>query len=416
MKFVLALCILSIALFAAQKDYMEGLEYYKKGEYEKAFPIILKEAQQENRAAQYRLAEMYENGRGTKIDYQQAMYWYKLSSNRYSYIETDRIEDVNASYLTTVRRQIGDDSIRKGYEYSLAKMDTNTPETRQLVKSITGGGFFGLQPHQTNFFLPVSYAKDKYQRRSAALPDEKLNQLFSEPQYDKNTEVEFQLSLRKQLSYDLFGLNEFIYFAYTQKVWWQLYEESGPFRETNYLPEMYMTIPTTQYWDNLLGLKAVKLGFIHESNGQEGYRSRSWNRIYATGMWQWGNWFLATRAWYRLNEGEKSDAYYDGQLGIDEANEKGDDNPDIQKYLGYGDIKIDYLNGKSQFGLLLRNNLRFNSDNKGAVEFSWSYPFLGSPNTFWYAKVFHGYGESLIDYDQEVTKTSFGFSFSRGLF
>ncbi|HIC42873.1 MAG TPA: hypothetical protein EYO73_00835 [Sulfurimonas sp.] len=44
------------------------------------------------------------------------------------------------------------------------------------------------------------------------------------------------MSLKKQLSYNLLGMNDFISVAYTQKVWWQLYSDSGPFRETNYLP------------------------------------------------------------------------------------------------------------------------------------------------------------------------------------
>lgn len=98
---------------------------------------------------------------------------------------------------------------------------------------------------------------------------------------------------------------------------------------------------------------------------------------------------------------------------IEQASD-GDDNPDIEDYLGSGDIKISYLYGRSQLGLLLRNNLKL-SDNKGAVEFSFSYPFFNSPNTFWYTKAFTGYGESLIDYNVNVTKVSFGFSFSRGL-
>jgi len=44
------------------------------------------------------------------------------------------------------------------------------------------------------------------------------------------------------------------------------------------------------------------------------------------------------------------------------------------------------------------------------------YPFFGSTNMYWYTKIFSGYGESLIDYDRSITKASFGFSFSRGLF
>ena len=416
MKKIVFYLLLTTLLFADHKDYLKGMQFYKAKEYTKAFPIILNDAQEEHRAAQYRLAEMYENGLGTEVDYKQAMYWYKLSSTRYAYIEEDKIEDANASYLKQISRQFGNESITRGNEYALAKMDTSTPETKKLFKSITDGGFFGLQPYDTNFILPVSYGKDKPTRASASIhPNNIPSSLQNEFKYDENTEVEFQLSLKKQLSYDLFGFNEYINFAYTQKVWWQLYSDSGPFRETNYLPEVFVNVPTSQSVDNVIGLKVVKFGFLHESNGQEGYRSRSWNRLYLTGKWQWKNLFLATRVWYRIPESYKADGYYDGSLGVDGANEAGDDNPDIAKYLGYGDIKINYLYKKSKFGLLIRNNLRF-SDNKGAVEFNYSVPFIDSPNTFWYLKVFHGYGESLIDYNREVSKIAFGFSFSRGIF
>jgi phospholipase A1/A2 len=395
------------SLFADQKDYLLAMEYYKAKEYKKAFEIIFNEAQEENRAAQYRLAEMYENGRGTEVDYQQAMYWYKLSSSRYAYVESDEVDEANASFISDLIKQFGSASIERGNEYALAKMDTDTPETKRLLKSVMDEGFFGLQPYETNYLLPISYGKDKPPRISSSSP---VNDSF----YDQNTEVEFQFSLKKQLSYNLFGFNEYINVAYTQKVWWQLYTDSGPFRETNYLPEFFVSVPTSQTVDDVTGLKAVKVGFLHESNGQEGYRSRSWNRIYLTGLWQWKNLFLATRAWYRIPESEKSDGYYDG-LSSD-PNESGDDNPDIEKYLGYGDIRIDYLYKNSHFGLLFRNNLRMNGDNKGAVELNYSHPITDSANTFLYIKLFNGYGESLIDYNRNVTKAAIGFSFSRGLF
>ena len=412
----LLLIACTLAFAWASKDYAKGLELYKQARYKEAFPLIFAEAQEDNRAAQYRLAQMYEDGLGVEKDSEQAMFWYKLSSNRYSYIDEELVKEHNTTYMDTLEEQVGDSTIRKSYEYYLAKVDTSTPETKQLVKSVTGGNFFGLQPYQTNYFLPFSYGKDKPLRHSSAFPQEQINQVFNDPTYDSNLEAEFQFSLKKQLSYDLFGWNEMIFFAYTQKVWWQIYIDSAPFRETNYLPEVFMVLPSTQYMDDTWGVKAFKFGFLHESNGQEGYRSRSWNRLYATVGWQWGNLFLATRAWYRLKEDEKPTGYYDGLLGPSQANAKGDDNPDIDDYLGYGDIKIQYLNGQSQYGLLLRNNLRLDGKNKGAVEMNYSYPLLKSPNTFVYVKLFHGYGESLIDYDRKVSKASIGFSFSRELF
>ena len=409
-------CFIVLSLQADVNDYAKGIAYCDTKEYEKAFPIILKEANKDNKAAQYRLAYMYENGRGVKLDEKQALYWYKRSSSSYAYVVKNH--DDNASEYLGIDEQFQSDSLRRGDEFSLTKLDTNTPETKKLITSLLGGGFFGLKPYDVNFFLPFAYAKDKPTRYPSAyhIGDPTIPLTDSQLVYSQNIEAEFQLSLKKQVSYDLFGFNEYIYFAYTQKVWWQIYADSAPFRETNYLPEMYIAIPSLASVDDKIGLKALKLGFLHESNGQEGYRSRSWNRLYAAGMWQWGNWFMATRAWYRLQEDAKPLGYYEGLLGPSLANAPGDDNPDIENFLGYGDINIDYLNGNSQYSLMIRNNLRFNSENKGAVEFNWSYAIFNSPNTFLYAKLFHGYGESLISYDKEVTKVAVGFSFSRGLF
>ena len=290
-NFFLISCCLVLTLEASEKDYLEGLELCESNEYEKAFSIILQEAQKDNRAAQYRLAEMYEKGRGTNVDHNRSMYWYKRSADEYSYTQKDHIHDGNNSFLADMDEQIGEDSIKRGREYALAKMNTDTPETKKLVKALNDGGFFGLQPHKTNFLLPLSYAKDKYKRYPSAyhLNDPAIPLSDEQLMYNKNEEAEFQLSLKKQVTYNLFGFNEYIYSAYTQKVWWQLYSKSGPFRETDYSPEVYITIPSSHSVDQSIGFKALTLGFLHESNGQEGYRSRSWNRLYATGAWQWGN-------------------------------------------------------------------------------------------------------------------------------
>ena len=405
-------------ILMSSAEYQQGIQYFESGKYEKAFPLILKESKRGiNRAEQYRLAEMYEKGLGTEVDYKKSSYWYKQAASQYAYIDKKRVVDTNSSFLDRLdSRTISNDDVKAGHEFALTKLDTDTPETKSLLTSLIDGDFFGLRPYKANYFLPLSYSKDKPNRVDPLYGHNGLPDQYQ--QYNNNTEVVFQLSLQKQLTYDLFGLNEFISFAYTQKVWWQLYDDSAPFRETNYQPELFVTIPTSQSIDDSIGLKGVRFGFIHESNGQEGYRSRSWNRLYATGLWQWDNLFLSTRAWYRLKEDRRPDWYYEQTEHDPEVLQQysdGDDNPDIEDYLGYGDIEVAYLYGKSQFGLLLRNNLDFD-DNKGAVEFTYSYPFFSSPNTYWYAKIFTGYGESLIDYNVDVTKASFGFSFSGELF
>ena len=416
-KIIFGVLILTVGLLASM-DYEQGIQYFKDKKYDKAFPLILKESKRNvNRAAQYRLAEMYEKGFGTKVDYKESTYWYKKAASRYTYIDKKKKFDTNSSLLKKLNYQlISNDNMKAGSEFALSKLDTNTPETKSFLTSLIDGDFLGLKPHNANYLLPLSYSKDKPNRVDPLYGHNGLPTEYK--QYNNHNEVVFQLSLRKDLSYNLFGLNEFITVAYTQKVWWQLYDASGPFRETNYQPEIFLTIPTSRNIDDFTGLKGVRLGFVHESNGQEGYRSRSWNRLFVTGIWQWSNLFLSTRAWYRIKEDKNPDSYYEESSNDPKFIQQysdGDDNPDIEDYLGYGDIELAYLYNKSQFGLLLRNNLNFN-DNKGAIEVKYSYPFFSSPNTFWYAKFFTGYGESLIDYNVDVTKTSFGFSFSRGLF
>jgi phospholipase A1 len=326
------------------------------------------------------------------------------------------------SFLDRLSSQIDASTNKKGNAYALKKFDTDTAETKKLFSTYLDGGFFGLVPYNTNYILPISYSTHKYRRISSNThysehaPEELDKYRF----YEKNTEVEFQISFKKPLTYNLFGLNESISVAYTQKVWWQIYSESSPFRETNYSPEIFVIIPTVQKLDDMTGLKAIKSGYLHESNGQEGYRSRSWNRIYIDGKWQWSNLFLSTRLWYKFKEKEKYSGYYSGganpETGIVEPNYEGDDNPDITDYLGYGDIRINYLYEKHQLGALVRYNFKKGGKNRGAIDLHWSYPFLSSENTFWYAKLFNGYAESLIDYNRCNTKVAFGFSFSRALF
>ncbi len=368
----------------------------------------------------YRLAHMYQNGLGVTQSHEKAAYWYQKAAATYQYtlIQPTKEEEEDKGFIERMSDQIDPSTNVAGAAYALQKLDTNTPETKSMMEYLfDDANFFGLKPHRENFMLPVSYASKKYRRITSGKLHQDMSNKYKS--YDENTEVHFQVSLKKPLTYDLFGWNEYITAAYTQKVWWQLYSDSGPFRETNYLPELFMTIPTSDSIDDSIGLTAVKGGFIHESNGQEGYRSRSWNRLFLTGLWQWDNLFLESRIWYRLSEDNKYDGYYDGlpdDDGVIDPNDDGDDNLHIQNYLGYGDLRFNYLFGKHEVGTKLRYNFGMGGQNRGAIESHWSYPFLGSKNTFWFVQFFTGYGESLIDFDRSVTKTSFGFSFNRGLF
>lgn len=420
-------CIVSPCLVRANDlvvdDNVSSEKYFNEKQYKKALPLLENEAIKGIKPSLYRLAYMYQNGLGVKVDYQKAAFWFQQAASEYSYTLTMDSEKKKErkSFFESLNDQMNPETNKEGNAYSLRKMDTNTPETHKLVNSILGGDFFGLHPYETNYLLPIGYSTHKYPRISQSThvnnytPQEK--EAYRD--YDQNIEAEFQISLTKMLTYNLFGWHEYFNFAYTQKVWWQIYGDSAPFRETNYSPEIFLGVPLSGTINDTYGLKVAKIGFLHESNSQDGYRSRSWNRIYLAGLWQWNNLFLSTRVWSRLSEKKKYDGYYDGAVnpstGDYEPNYKGDDNPDIQNYLGYGDVKLKYLYGEHEIGTLCRYNFGAGGKNRGAIDAHWSYPFLNSENTFWYAKLFSGYGESLIDYDRSVTKVLFGFSFSRDL-
>jgi len=401
--------LVDTSLYALDSQtYLQAEQYFNEQQYKKAKPLLEEEALKGSQASMYRLGFMYKNGLGVKQSDKKAAFWFQESASEYSFTLNmkSNAEIEKKSFTKRISAQLDPSTNKKGAEYALSKMDTNTPETKELISSHIKGDFFGLKPHKTNFLLPVSYSSKKYARVNAG----DLNAPTT--YYDKNYEVEFQISLKKPLTYNLFGFNEYITAAYTQKVWWQLYSDSGPFRETNYLPELFITIPSSQDIDDKYGLKSIRTGFVHESNGQEGYRSRSWNRLYLSGQFQLDNLFIKPRVWYRISEDEKSESFNNGT----NPNAKGDDNPNIYEYLGYGDLELSYLFGKHEIGSEFRYNFGAGGTNRGSINAHWSYPFFNSKNTFWYVKFFNGYGESLIDYDKSVTKTAFGFSFSRGLY
>ncbi|SIN83665.1 Outer membrane phospholipase A [Sulfurivirga caldicuralii] len=244
---------------------------------------------------------------------------------------------------------------------------------KPLLRIKAGDDGIGLYPYRSNYFIP--YSHDFH-----AKPDRKAD------------EAKFQLSLMKPLVYNLFGLEETFFAAYTQQSNWQIYASSAPFRETNYEPELFVTLPFK--WGDF-PLRALKVGLNHQSNGQGGTRSRSWNRLYAAGLFQLDDTFVSLRGWWRIPEARSSD-----------------DNPDIEQYLGYGDLRVAWPIGRNLLSLTLRNNLD-TAHNRGAVQLDWSFPIKEFRHTFGYVQLFSGYGESLIDYNRSVDKIGIGIQWSR---
>lgn len=206
-------------------------------------------------------------------------------------------------------------------------------------------------------------------------------------------EAKFQFSIKALLG--AFENGSRLYFGFTSLSFWQVYnsKQSSPFRETNYEPEIFWTIP---FHFRFLSreINVATLGFSHQSNGQSLPGSRSWNRLYAILEWEAGDFVVQFKPWYRIPEQRKDDPTVSS----------GDDNPDIDKYMGHFELSGQLRNHRNSLGFMVRNNLR--SDNKGAFQLDWTFPVRYQLKP--YIQYFVGYGESLIDYNALTRRVSVG--------
>jgi phospholipase A1 len=285
---------------------------------------------------------------------------------------------------------------------------------------------FVLRPYRLNYFLPVAYNSS---------PNDETNLEYDPAAKAQFNEAKFQLSFKAkiwedflqeplQALEDIWGKDKPIkgldlWIGYTQLSFWQLYNSafSSPFRDTNYEPEGLLNIRTQYEIPGLMGTKLqfINVGLNHQSNGRSKPLSRSWNRIVANfglekmfGTEKEDSFNILLKTWYRLPE--------------EEAN---DDNPDITRYMGYGELWATLYWDDMRFAAMLRNNFR--QENLGAIQLEWSIP----PSSFgkllpggpifhkWadkyltdkfslYFQYFNGYGEGLMDYNKSINRFSAG--------
>jgi phospholipase A1 len=216
--------------------------------------------------------------------------------------------------------------------------------------------------------------------------------------------VEFQISGKVRV-FDRDDHAYGLWLAYTQQSWWQAFaaSDSRPFRESNYQPEVIVALRPEVFGvdndSNAFAWRLLNFGVAHQSNGQSGAASRSWNRVYAEAGFEhdWkegGQLALLARGWYRIGEDPGDD-----------------DNPGITDYLGHGDLRAVYRRCNYLLTAMVRGNLR---TGKGAGELAFAFPLVppSEARTFpvkGYFQIFTGYGESLLDYNWRQTSIGIGF-------
>ena len=201
-----------------------------------------------------------------------------------------------------------------------------------------------------------------------------------------------------------------MHFGITQKSLWALYRPSAPFVENNYNPELFYTY---FHHENRYEPPAAcrffseRLGVEHESNGEDQPRSRGWNRAYI----------------------ESRFACYSASKNYGIATLKGGappfgktDNPDITRYLGYGELALSVGTEASgawygEADVTVRGR-KGTSRKLGLgslqVDARWRPRFISISRftPFFYVQAFTGYGETLLGYDDARTNVRVGIGFS----
>ena len=233
---------------------------------------------------------------------------------------------------------------------------------------------------------------------------------FHEPVYfvfgGKNpTSARFQLSFsyrlfdRQGIISDTLPFASGLYFAYTQTSLWDLESDSKPFRDTSFRPSFFYKWEFSDPDKN--SAWELSSGYEHESNGKSGNDSRSIDTL-----------FLRADALYQLND---KGLYFGITPKIWHYLDK-EDNPDIHRYRGYGQLglRLGYK-GSWQAATLLRAGTDMG---KRSVQVDVTYPLkrrlFSRVGTLVHFQYFQGYGQTMLGYNHsDKPQFRLGFSIAR---
>ena len=194
----------------------------------------------------------------------------------------------------------------------------------------------------------------------------------------ENTNVKFQISIAQRITRATLPFGTYLYLFYTQKVFWNVLQESLPMTDLNFNPGLGLTKPLFVK-DRYIG--KLTLILEHESNGRDGEASRSWNKVsLASNIFIDRQLMVHGKIWIPI---------------IDSSN-----NADIFRYSGIYQVGMQVMSPNQRFSgsvtLVKRKgwNLNYNT----IIELA--YRFSSKDNQFFFIQYYNGYGEGLLDYNR----------------
>lgn len=194
----------------------------------------------------------------------------------------------------------------------------------------------------------------------------------------ENSDVKFQVSISQRLTKSTLPFHSYLFLAYSQKCFWNVFQESLPMRDLNFNPGIGLS--------KLLIVKNKLIGKItlmieHESNGRDGDASRSWNRIsFGGNVFLTPNLMVHAKAWIPIVDGEN--------------------NKDLLDYAGLYQSGLQVTSDNKRWGFAITTVKRrgWNLNLNTIVEVN--YRLFKKENQYFFIQYYNGYAEGLLDYNR----------------
>lgn len=213
----------------------------------------------------------------------------------------------------------------------------------------------------------------------------------------ENTNVKFQISIQQKLTKSVLPWHTYLYLFYTQKVFWNVLQNSMPMPDLNFNPGIGIARP---FFSRTTGRYVGKLMLMleHESNGKDGEASRSWNKVSFGGhIFLDKNIMVHAKFWIPIIDGSN--------------------NKDILNYCGIYQVGFQVMSDNRRFGasMLLTKRKDWNPFNFN-MQLDLKYRIWERDNQYLFLQYYNGYGEGLLAYKQFTSMLRLGICLSPTFF
>lgn len=137
--FVLS-CFVAVAN-AVTANYEMGVEAYNKGEYQKAYNLLLPEAEHGNTNAQFRIGYLLQNGLGVEKNPKQALVWLRKAAERGDFVAQSHLgvsySEGNGVEKNLIEAYAWTDASNRNYEHKITAAQLEVIKSRMTPEQIT---------------------------------------------------------------------------------------------------------------------------------------------------------------------------------------------------------------------------------------------------------------------------------------